>query len=321
MFRFLMAIFLVLSIIPIIWAGPVYAEQVGAIEDNKASWYAVIQTGNKGKRLYVKGDILSSSGNPAQYLRILDIKKDALILEDIVSKNGIVVKPGENIPAIGAGMIFEKTVESEVVEYNYNKPVKKFTRNQIEDFTIKSLGKRKVVLEKDYDSAPQVKQLSSREKDIFNSPRDKASNKKIVITELFDKIESKKIGDDLWSVDRASVEPAMRNAGAAIISAIKRVEPRYRLGEGPSLRFNTDMGTAVVNKEGFLVQNIAVAKLTERFGIKQGDVIKSINGYPVNSLLGIYRAYENIASDKGVKLLSIDVARSGNTKTLVYKIK
>jgi hypothetical protein len=41
----------------------------------------------------------------------------------------------------------------------------------------------------------------------------------------------------------------------------------------------------------------------------------------VNNLLGIYRAYENIASDKGAKLLSINIAREGKTKTLVYKIK
>ena len=58
-----------------------------------------------------------------------------------------------------------------------------------------------------------------------------------------------------------------------------------------------------------------------RFGIKEGDVIKTINGYPVNRLLGIYRAYENVASNKGAKLLSIDITRDGKTKTLVYKIR
>ena len=113
----------------------------------------------------------------------------------------------------------------------------------------------------------------------------------------------------------------MRNAGAALMSAIKRVEPKYRFGEGPSLRFNTDLGVAVVNKEGFLVQDITAARFAESFGIKRGDIIKSINGYPVNSLLGIYRAYENVASDKGNRLLSFNIARDGKTKTLVYKIR
>ena len=81
------------------------------------------------------------------------------------------------------------------------------------------------------------------------------------------------------------------------------------------------MGTAVVNKEGFLIQNIAVAKLAENFGIRQGDIIKSINGYPVNNLLGIYRVYENISSNKDTRLLHINIARDGKNKTLIYKIR
>ena len=87
------------------------------------------------------------------------------------------------------------------------------------------------------------------------------------------------------------------------------------------MRFNTDLAAVVVNREGFLIQNIAVAKLTENFGIMQGDIIKSINGHSLNSLLGIYRVYENIASSKSTKLLSIDIVRDGKTKTLIYKIR
>ncbi|OIO32993.1 MAG: hypothetical protein AUJ70_04265 [Candidatus Omnitrophica bacterium CG1_02_40_15] len=318
MFKYLIVI---LSIFIIIFTRPVFADTVGAVKDSKSSWYAVIGSENKGKKLYMKGDIFSPDKNPANPLRILDIKKDSLVLEDVVLKNSIIVRPGENIPIEGAGMIFEKTVESSVLEYNYNKPPKKFTKNQLEDFTIKSLEKKKIVLEKPYNASSQVKQLSNKEKEIFNSPRDQDADKNVIITELFNKINSKKIGDNVWALNRPSAEPAIHNAGLALISAIKRVEPRYRLGEGPSLKFNTDLGTAVVNKEGFLIQNLAVAKLTENFGIKEGDIIKSINGCPVNSLLGIYRAYENIASDKSAKLLSINIARDGKAKTLVYKIK
>ncbi len=321
MHKHLKIIAAILSIIIMNSARPGLAGPVGTVENSKSSWYAVIRTENKGKKLYMKGDIFSPDKNPAKSLRILDIKKDNLVLEDVILKNSIIVRPGENIPIEEAGMIFEKTVETSVLEYNYNKPPKKLTKNQLEDFTIKSLEKKKIALEKPYNASSQVKQLSNKEKDIFDSPRDQGTDKNVIITELFNKIDSKKIGDNVWMLDRPSAEPAIHNAGVALISAIKRVEPRYRLGEGPSLKFNTDLGIAVVNKEGFLVQNITVAKLTENLGIREGDIIKSINGYPVNSLLGIYRAYENIASDKGAKLLSINIAREGKTKTLVYKIK
>ncbi|MDP2921561.1 MAG: hypothetical protein Q8O12_04250 [Candidatus Omnitrophota bacterium] len=302
-------------------AGPVFASPVGTVKENKSSWYAIIGTKNKGKKLYMTGDMFFSYKNPAKSLRISDIKENILVLYDAGSGAGIIVKAGELIPIEDSGMIFEKTVESSVLEYNYNKPAKKITKNDLEDFTIKSLEKQKIVLEKDYNAIAQAKQLSDKEKTVFNSPRDETADKKVLITELFDKINSKKIGDNVWSLDRSSVQPAINNAGAVIMSAIKRVEPKYRFGEGASLKFNTDLGTAVVNKDGFLVQNMAVAKLTESFGIKEGDVIKTINGYPVNSLLGIYRAYENVASNQGPKLLSIDITRDGKTKTLVYKIR
>ncbi|MDP2911683.1 MAG: hypothetical protein Q8N76_05075 [Candidatus Omnitrophota bacterium] len=321
MFKYFKIVLIIVSMAAIAYERPVFSESVGTIEDNKVSWYAIIGTENKGKKLYVKGDIFSSDENPARYLRIAEIKKDALLLEDVASKNGIVLKPGERIPLEDINMIFEKTVESAALEYNYNKPGKRFTRNQLEDFTIKSLEKKRIVLEKDYEEPAHAKQLSSKEKEIFNSPRDKSADKKIIITKLFDEIESKKTGDNTWTLDSNSAEPAMRNAGSAIMSAIKRIEPGYRLGEGPSLKFNTDLGTVLVNKQGFVVQNIAVAKLTDNFGIRQGDVIKSINGYSVNSLLGIYRAYENITSNSRTKLVSVDIMRGGKQKTLVYKIR
>jgi len=321
MFKRYKIIFILFFIITITIPAPVFSEKVGTVKDSRASWYAVIGTAGKSKKLYVKGDIFYSGNNPAQSLRILDIKKDALVLESVTSKDGIILKPGDNVPIEDCGMIFEKTVASSVLEYNYNQPPKSITKNQIEDFTIKNLEKEKISLEKAYSAGAMAKGLSEKEKSLFNGPMERDADKKIIIKELFDKIESKKIGDNIWALDRPSTEPAMRNAGAAIVSAIKMVKPGYRMGEGTSLKFDTDIGTVVVNKDGFLVKNIAVSKLVEGFGIREGDVIKSINGYSVNSLLGIYRAYENIASDKGVKFLSVNIDREGKTRTFIYKIK
>jgi len=321
MFKHFKIVFIVLFAAITTSAGPVFADSVGTVEDSKPSWYAVVCVKNKDKKLYIKGDILSSDKNTAESLKILDIKKDSLVLEYIASKNSVIVKPGERIPIEGCGMIFEKTSETSVLEYNYNKPAEKITKNQPEDFTIKSLEKKKIVLEKDYNASFQANQLSDKENEIFNSPPDRNSAKKIIIAELFNNVESQKIGDYIWALNRGDSESAIHNACAALTSAIKMVEPRYRFGEGPDLKFNTDLGTVVINKEGFLIQNIAVAKLTENFGIKQGDIIKSVNGYPVNSLFGIYRICEDVASNKTTKLLSIDIARGGNKETLIYKIR
>jgi len=323
MFKYFKIILMTLAIAASAPLLPAFAEPVGKIEGNKSSWYAIIGSGNKGRKLYVKGDIFYSGKDPAKGLRISDIKNDALVLEDMVSRDSLIIKTGEHIPVEGRTLVFEKTVESNVLEYNYNKkPSAESRKNQLEDFTVKNLEKKKIILEKNYNSnIGGADSLSAREKEVFQSPQDKDSGKKIILKELFDKIETRKVGEDIWAVDKGSARSAVYNAGAALISAIKSVEPGYRFGEGPSLKFNTDIAAVTVNKDGFTIRNIAVARLTKDFGIREGDIIKSINGYPVSNLLGIYRAYENTVLSKDTKLLSIDIVRAGKKRTLIYKIR
>lgn len=138
---------IILFITAISSLGPVFSRSARAIEEKDSSYYAVIETENKGKKLYVKGDIFYSNENPEKGFRLVDIKKDGIVLEDLVSKNGVIVRPGEPIPIEGREMIFEKTVESKVFGENHKKAGSRFTKNELEDFTVKSFEKRKSVLD------------------------------------------------------------------------------------------------------------------------------------------------------------------------------
>lgn len=279
-------------------------EVVGTVKDKEPSWYAIAGLAGGHKKLYAKGDIFCADEDITKCLRIIDIKQDTLLLEDVNSRNNIVLKAGERIPLAQTEIIFEKTVEADVIEYGY-KPSEKLTRSQVEDFVVKNLDRKRVVLQKE----------RNRNKKNIDADSEKLS------AGLFEKIGTKKISKDTWLVDKQSAGPALDNAGAALLSAIKKVEPGYRFGEGPSLKFDSELGVCVLNKEGFLVQRLAVAKLAEKTGIKEGDLIKSINGYPVNSLLGLYKAYQDVASNAKVRLVSVDIIREGEPKTLIYKIK
>ncbi|MDP2920759.1 MAG: hypothetical protein Q8O12_00115 [Candidatus Omnitrophota bacterium] len=321
MFNYLRIILLILFISSEADLAPVFSATVGTVEAKKSSWYAIVRTENKGKKLYVKGDIFSSNKNPSKSFRIKSIEKDTILLEDANSKTSVMLKPGDSIPIEDSGMIFEKTVEADALEYNYNKPSQRFTKSETEDFTVKSFEKRKIVLEKDSEKSRDPKKLSEKEKEIFSAPKQGSLDKKIILAELFDNLASEKIGQDVWAFRRKNSEPAIDNAGEALMSAIKGVEPGYRFGEGPSLKFNTDLGTVVVDRKGFLIQDITLANAGEKFGIMKGDVIRSINGYQVNSLLGIYRVYNDVSSGKNTKFLSIELVRAGKVKTLVYKIR
>ena len=120
--------------------------------------------------------------------QVQDIKKDVLILKDISSESTVIVEPGEEIPLEGTDIIFEKTVYSDVMEYQYT----------------------------------DVEEDSGETIDL----------------ELFENIKIEKIGDDLWAVDLESTEAAFDNMGKVLRSVVKRIRPRFRFGEGPSLTFN-----------------------------------------------------------------------------------
>lgn len=271
------------------------AEKVGSISSNQASWYMIARFDDGKKKLYVEGDMFCSDKYLNNCLRIKEIRKDSVLLEDVGSKKTFILEPGTRVPLKDTVIIFEKAVQSDVVEYNY-KTAEKPTREQLEDFTVKNLSKKKIVLERPY----------------------KAETLKAA---LFDKIETQKLEENVYAVDKKSARSAMKNAGLTLLSVIKNIKPEYRFGKGPSLRFDSELGAAVLNNQGFLVQDLLDKSLMEKTGIKEGDLIRSVNGEPVNSLIGLYRLYQQITSDDGMKSVSIDIVRDGKQKILVYKIK
>jgi len=281
------------------------SERVGTVKDAKASWYAIVKIDGAKKKLCIKGDIFYSKSNPNRCFRIDEIKKDTLILKESDSKKIFTLRPGEAVPLKDARIVFEKTIETEIIEYRYNisDDVKK---EYMEDFTIRNLKRERVVLEKDYSK----RSLASEDE----------AGTETIKAEHFEDIKIKKVGEDAWSLDRESAEAAFSNIGKTLVSVIKNAEPRFRFGEGPSLRFNCQLGDMVLNRDGFLIQNLAVAALVERAGIRQGDLIKTINGQPVNSLYGIFKAYTDV-KNRDAKVVNVDIIREGKHRTLVYNIR
>ena len=296
------------------------ASVVGTIIDAEPARYAVAITDGRKKRLYTKGDIFCSNADITNCLRIKDIKKDMLILTGVNSEENYTVKAGERIPLEGTEIIFEKTVESAVLEYRY-KDSRESGKGGAEDFIVMDMEGDRIVLGKAYDRGALLKDLPDEEREMFKSPRTGNSDSKKIKAGLFENIKIEKVGRDAWAVDKKSAAEAISNTEETLVSVIKGVRPQFRFGEGPSLKFNCELGDVVLNREGFLVQNLAVAALAERTGIKQGDLIKGINGRPVNTLYGIFKVCMDLKSDRNIKALNVDIVREGKAKTLVYNIK
>lgn len=69
---------------------------------------------------------------------------------------------------------------------------------------------------------------------------------------------------------------------------------------------------------GFLVREIQPGSVYEKLGLRVGDVIRSANGQPVNTLQDAVKAYQMAANNNNIRL---EILRAGKPETLQYTLQ
>jgi general secretion pathway protein C len=67
---------------------------------------------------------------------------------------------------------------------------------------------------------------------------------------------------------------------------------------------------------GFQVQQIQAGSLYEKLGLRAGDVIKAVNGQPINSAEDAMRLYQQIPNIGAVQM---EITRGGKPENLYYQ--
>jgi general secretion pathway protein C len=67
---------------------------------------------------------------------------------------------------------------------------------------------------------------------------------------------------------------------------------------------------------GFLVRQIQPGSLYEKLGLRMGDVIKTINGQPVNTIEDAIQQYQQM---ENVTAVQMEINRGGKTEQLHYQ--
>jgi hypothetical protein len=107
--------------------------------------------------------------------------------------------------------------------------------------------------------------------------------------------------------------------GKVFVDLRPMIGPNFSSVTGAGMRITSAVGDGVLNRSGFLVTNIKVA---QTFGIMVGDVVQSINGHAVNSLLNAWWIYQElIVRNPGLSELRVEIVRGGSHMTKVYKIR
>lgn len=107
----------------------------------------------------------------------------------------------------------------------------------------------------------------------------------------------KKTGENAWAVDQKAVLHALDNIGSVLTDA--------RL-------------TPVASNDGFLVNEIKPGGIFETIGLKDGDVLKRVNGFDVTSP---EKAIQVLTGLRGESSIDLDVVRGGQKMNFHYEIR
>lgn len=111
----------------------------------------------------------------------------------------------------------------------------------------------------------------------------------------------KQVGDNEFVLDRDMVEKQLSD-----LESLSRMG-RALLHRGPDGQY-----------DGYRLSAIRKGSLPDQIGIRNGDIIHSINGIDMNSLEGAMQAYESLRNESR---LEVNVTRRGRPEKLAYSIR
>jgi general secretion pathway protein C len=146
---------------------------------------------------------------------------------------------------------------------------------------------------------PQARKAKSRRKSRSSRPS-RASVSKASSSE-FDASAIRKVGDNSWVIDRGQVEQSLDNMSQLITEV--RVIPNL----------NADR-----QADGFKIFEVKPASIFARLGVRNGDIIKEVNGLQLN---GIDQAYQALSALQSESSVQINLVRRNKPVTLTYEIR
>jgi general secretion pathway protein C len=72
---------------------------------------------------------------------------------------------------------------------------------------------------------------------------------------------------------------------------------------------------------GFLVREIQPGSVYEKLGMRTGDVIRSVNGQPINNMNEVMKLYQQLGGVNQAGSVAIEIMRGGRTESLQYNIE
>ncbi|MBW2146175.1 MAG: PDZ domain-containing protein [Deltaproteobacteria bacterium] len=166
----------------------------------------------------------------------------------------------------------------------------------VEDRKIVAIKRTEVILAKpdgslerlimDFDKKPRRRFPSRKRK---STPRPKPSSSLV-----------EKISANSYAVSREELMRNVQNMSQFLTQL--RVRPHFQDGQ----------------PNGFLVTNIRRGTLVEQLGLRNGDIIKRVNGETMNRPDELFQAYQQLQNEN---MIQLEIERKGQVQTLSYTIR
>ena len=112
--------------------------------------------------------------------------------------------------------------------------------------------------------------------------------------------EIERVGENMWRINRDDLVEQLDNFGQMMKEA--RLTPHFAAGQ----------------PDGFMITNLPGDSFLARMGLRNGDIMKGVNGQKFGSLEEFFQAYQQLQTGP---MLQLEVERSNRTETLTYEIR
>jgi len=112
----------------------------------------------------------------------------------------------------------------------------------------------------------------------------------------------RRISQNRWELDRTELSRAIENASQLLTQI--RIVPHFAKGQ-------------LDTPDGFQIANVKQGGFFDKLGIMPGDIVKEVNGEPVDSPEKAYAAYQKFKNEPHIKVV---IERQNQLQTLTYDI-
>jgi len=131
------------------------------------------------------------------------------------------------------------------------------------------------------------------------------------------------VGAEKSNVDQRASVPAASRVASNVSGIVKETSANHFTVQRENLaaqmrtpEFLRQATVVPASDGGFLVRQIQPGSLYEKLGLRMGDVIKTINGQPVNTIEDAIQQYQQM---ENVTAVQMEINRGGKTEQLHYQ--